>query len=181
MRQRINGTSEADRAPAFRSLVLDEIPEPDYLDMLAIALPATATTSPRIWAEEVFSVRSAPLWVRLAFGIRQLLAPLIGVPRAAQGIFAVHSERGDEALIIADDKHLDFRAAVGVDPAARLVRVTTAVRLHGWSGRLYFAPVALAHPVVVRSMMARAARRLARAGRATRAEHAEPRLESERG
>lgn len=178
MSQRINGTSEADRAPAFRSLVLDEIPEPDYLDMLAIALPATATTSPRIWAEEVFSVRSAPLWVRLAFGIRQLLAPLIGVPRAAQGVFAVHRERGDEALIIADDKHLDFRAAVGVDPAAHLVRVTTAVRLHGWRGRLYFVPVALAHPVVVRSMMARAARRLARA---EHVEHAEPRLESERG
>jgi hypothetical protein len=31
------------------------------------------------------------------------------------------------------------------------------VRLHGWRGRLYFAPVKLVHPSVVRGMLRRAA------------------------
>lgn len=35
----------------------------------------------------------------------------------------------------------------------RLVRVTTTVRLHGWRGRLYFAPVRLVHPIVVGAMI----------------------------
>jgi hypothetical protein len=42
------------------------------------------------------------------------------------------------------------------------VRVTTAVRLKGRRGRLYFAPVQLAHPVVVMSMLRSTRRRLAR-------------------
>ncbi|MEV7963018.1 DUF2867 domain-containing protein [Oerskovia paurometabola] len=58
--------------------------------------------------------------------------------------------------------HLDFRCAVGFDGAARLVRVTTVVRLHGWKGRAYFVPVRLAHGPVLTAMLRRAARRLGR-------------------
>ncbi|GAA1686876.1 hypothetical protein GCM10009792_03410 [Microcella alkalica] len=68
---------------------------------------------------------------------------------------------GDEALLSIEDRHLGFRVGVGVDARARLVRVVTAVRLKGWRGRVYFAPVRLAHPLVVDAMLARACRRLA--------------------
>lgn len=105
-----------------------------------------------------------PRWVAVALAVRQLLVPLLGIPKAPDDTFAVSERVGDEVLIAADDRHLDFRCAVGVDPEARLLRVTTTVRLHGWRGRLYFAPVRLLHPVVVQAMIHRAGRRLAARG-----------------
>jgi len=151
----------SDEAPAFRSLALDEVPRPDHLDVIGVPLPEGASTDPALWTRTIFSIESTPIWVRLAFGLRQLLVPLIGVrPGDPDTAFAVTRVVGEEALVEASDRHLDFAAGVGVDAERGLVRLTTAVRLHGWRGRLYFAPVALVHPAVVRSMMRRAARRL---------------------
>lgn len=148
-------------APAFRSLALDEIPRPDHLDVIAIPLPAGATTDPATWARAIFARASTPFWVQLAFVLRQLLVPLIGVRPGSTGVlFRVRRVVGEEALLAASDRHLDFACGVGVDAERELVRVTTAVRLHGWRGRLYFAPVGVVHPVVVRAMLRRAADRL---------------------
>lgn len=154
--------------PAFWSLALRDIPQPDYLDMLAVSLPAGAHDDARRWAEELFAVASMPAWVRLAMGVRQALVPLLGLRPAPRDIFLVRDVLGDEALIAADDAHLDFRCGVGVDRDARLVRVTTAVRLKGARGRLYFAPVRLVHPIVVMSMLRRTRRRLALRGESMR-------------
>lgn len=71
-----------------------------------------------------------------ALALRQLLVPLIGVRAAPRDTFAVRQVDGDEALLAMDDRHLDFRCGIGVDRETRLVRVTTAVRLKGWRGRL---------------------------------------------
>jgi Protein of unknown function (DUF2867) len=154
-----------DDAPAFRSLALDEVPRPDHLDVIGVPLPEGASTDPALWTRTIFSVESTPVWVRAAFGLRQLLVPLIGVARGdPETVFTVRRVVGEEALVVASDRHLDFACGVGVDPRRRLVRMTTTVRLHGWRGRLYFAPVRLVHPVVVRAMLRRAARRLTPAG-----------------
>ena len=153
---------DARDGPAFRSLALDAIPRPDHVDVVAVTLPAGATTDPAEWTATIFSIASTPIWVRLLFGLRQLLVPLIGVRPGVPGTaFAVRRVVGEEALVEASDRHLDFAAGIGVDEERRLVRLVTVVRLHGWRGRLYFAPVALVHPAVVRSMLRRAARRLA--------------------
>ena len=156
----------ASTAPVFRSLVLDEIAAPDYLDVIAVPLPPRASTDPELWARELFTLASTPVWVRVAFVMRQALAPLIGVPRGDRSTaFAVQRVVGEEALIVTRDRHLDFACAIGVDTERRLVRVVTAVRTHGWRGRVYFAPVSLAHPIVVASMLRRTAARLGRVGR----------------
>ncbi|WP_430333609.1 DUF2867 domain-containing protein [Rhodococcus sp. ACT016] len=147
--------------PAFWSLALEDIPRPDFVDVVAAPVPPGATDDPRVWAETVFAGDSSPAWIRLAFALRQLLVPLIGVPRGGRDIFAVSRVEDGEALISVDDRHLDFRAGVAVDPETRLVRVTTVVRLKGWRGRVYFAPVSVVHPVVVQSMLRRACTRLA--------------------
>ena len=146
--------------PQFHSLALAEITEPDFADVIVGILPPGASLDPRVWAETIFGIAGAPRWVRAALRLRQLLAPLIGVRRASNIVFAVKQIEGEEALIFAPDSHLDFACGIGVDAAARLVRVTTAVRLHGWRGRLYFAPVSLLHPMVVQSMLKRASRTL---------------------
>jgi hypothetical protein len=149
------------RQPAYWSLALIDIPAPHYADMMIGVLPAGASEDPGVWAETLFSLRSMPGWIRAALVVRQALAPLIGVPRASLDVFHVRETTGDEALIAADDVHLNFRCGVGVDRDARLVRVTTTVSLKGWRGRLYFLPVRLAHPIVVHSMLARAQKVLA--------------------
>lgn len=143
------------------SLALRDIPHPDFADAAIASLPEGTPTDPEIWAREAFSVSGMPRWVVAALAARQLLVPLLGIPEAPDDTFAVRERVGDEVLISADDRHLDFRCAVAVDSVARLLRVTTAVRLHGWRGRLYFAPVRLLHPVVVQAMIRRAGRRLA--------------------
>ncbi|GEL95952.1 DUF2867 domain-containing protein [Cellulomonas composti] len=160
------GPAQAQReAAAGWSLALRDF-APDYADTSIIALPAGAPTDPAQWARTVFGIRSMPVWIRGALLLRQVLAPLIGVARAPRDTFAVDEIRTDpagrgEALISADDAHLDFRCGIAVDAAAGLVRVTTNVRLHNRRGRLYFLPVRALHPIVVDSMLRRAARNLA--------------------
>ncbi|NLF04938.1 MAG: DUF2867 domain-containing protein [Actinomycetales bacterium] len=154
-------------APRFRSLAFVDLPRPDFADVVIIARHPRTPEDPEAWARAIFSPDSAPGWVKALFGLRAVLAPLIGLEGAPQGVFEVDRVEGEEALISADDRHLDFRCAVGVDVEAGLVRVTTAVRLKGWRGRVYFAPVRLLHPTVVEAMLRRAARRLAREGLAT--------------
>lgn len=144
--------------PTFTSLAFDEIPSPNYADCFIVVLPDASPIDPAVWARAIFSTTSMPFWVRIALGIRQLLAPLIGVPKASRNIFSVNMVFGEEALIAVNDRHLDFRCAVGVDVDQRLVRVTTTVALKGWRGRAYFWPVRIFHPLVVHAMLTRAQR-----------------------
>jgi len=144
------------RTPSFWSLAFVDIPQPDFADVIVAVLPAGATSDAGVWARTFFSVAAMPPWVRASIAIRQLLAPLMGVPRAnLDEAFRVDFAGGEEATLSVDDVHLDFRVGVGVDSEARLVRITTAVRLKGWRGRLYFLPVRIGHPLVVQSMLAR--------------------------
>jgi hypothetical protein len=147
--------------PALVSAVFKNLPVPDWADVVLVSVPATAADpGPAGWARAVFDVRRCPGWVRMLFGVRQALVGLIGIERADRSAFEVSAVHGDEALILTQDRHLDFGAAVAFDPAARLLRVVTAVRLKGWRGRLYFAPVAVLHGPVTRAMARNAVRNL---------------------
>jgi hypothetical protein len=153
-------------APAFTSLALRDQPPPDWADVVVESLPAelVGLTDPAQWAREIFSARSLPPVVVALMGARQLLAPLAGASRGTGEVFTVRDVAGDdgEALIAYPDRHLDFRASVGVDATSRLVWVTTAVWFHGWRGRTYFLPVRFLHDPVTRAMTRRAVERLAR-------------------
>jgi hypothetical protein len=135
------------------SLALRDIPTPDYADAIIVPLPPGSPADPALWARRLFSRRAMPRWVVGTLALRQVLVPLLGIPRAADDVFAIREQDGDEVLLAADDRHLDFRCAIAVDRVARLLRVTTTVRLHGWRGRLYFLPVRMLHPHVVRAMI----------------------------
>jgi hypothetical protein len=148
--------------PRFVSMAFDDMPRPDFADVVVVPIPGDGTLTvcdPRWWAAAVFDTASAPAWIKLFFVIRQALVGLIGVSPGRASVFAVKEVRGEEALIAANDRHLDFRAAVGVDASRGLLRITTAVRLHGWRGRLYFLPVSLLHEPITRSMARAAVRR----------------------
>jgi hypothetical protein len=147
------------------SIALRDIPQPDYADATIAVIGPQASIDPAEWGRMLFGRDAMPRWVLVAMALRQVAVRLIGIPPAARDVFRIREVVGDEALIAADDRHLDFRCGVAVDAGMRLVRITTTVKLHGWRGRLYFAPVRLVHPIVVRSMVRGAARRLERDAR----------------
>lgn len=149
--------------PAFSSLAFGE-GRFDHGDVVFVPVPPEVTVDPRVWAETLFLRSAIPTPVQALFGVRMIFAALLGLRPAPTGVFDVREVVGDEALIAFDDDHLDFRCAVGVDAARRVVRVTTVVRLHGWRGRLYFTPVSLLHPLIMQAMLRRTRRALCAAG-----------------
>lgn len=148
------------------SIAFADIAEPDFADTVFVKVPGNRPIpeDPASWANRIFSVSSAPGWIRILFGIRQRLVGLVGIKKGESTVFAVQRVENGEALISANDTHLDFRAAVKIDCESRLLQVTTVVKLHGWKGRLYWAVVSLFHGPVTRSMMTRAAGRFSQSG-----------------
>lgn len=105
-------------SPAFRSLAFTAGDRFDYGDVILIAKPPSTSDDPREWAETLFSLEAIPVVVRALFGVRMALAPLLGLRPAPSGVFDVREVSGQEALMVFDDDHLEFRCAVGVDAAA---------------------------------------------------------------
>lgn len=140
---------------ATTSLAHRALPSADYTHICAVPVPLERrgfiATDPAALARQVFDVTRMSGTVRTLFALRQRLVRLIGITPAARDVFRVSEVCGSEALIAVDDRHLDFRAAVGSD--GDQVRVVTRVRLHGWRGQLYFLPVRLLHPAIVRAMV----------------------------
>lgn len=146
-------------APTFHSLAFRNQPPPDWADVVLTALPSRSTGSAQYWAEQVFSFEHGPKPVLVLLMLRQQLVRLLGINQSSPDVFAVREVQGDEALIVAEEPHLTFRCAVGVDHGSGLLRVTTAVWLHSRRGKLYFAPVSVLHDPVTRSMMVKAVQR----------------------
>ena len=130
----------------------------DWSDAYAVGLPAGARRrDPQEWADAVF--RAPPMWVRVLFGVRELLVRGMGIERAGSNVFTTVSRTDHEVLLGVDQHHLGFRASVLVEPDR--VVLSTVVELHNRRGRAYFALVRRLHPLVVRRMLARAAKQIA--------------------
>ena len=85
-------------------------------------------------------------------------------PDGNAACFPVLARDDGEIVMGEGDKHLDFRVAVRLEDGGHgqeLVAVTTWVHYNNWLGPTYFFFVRPFHRLVVRIMMARAARRLA--------------------
>ncbi len=100
-----------------------------------------------------------PLSVRVLFGVRELLVRLVGIERGGSHVFDTVARSFDEVLIGVDQAHLGYRASVLVE-RDRVV-LSTVVELHNRRGAAYFALVRRIHPLVVRTMLSRAAQKLA--------------------
>ena len=143
-------------------LLATALPRVDWADAYAVPARPGAPTDPQVWADAVFG--DPPPWVLGLLGLRQLLVGFVGIDRAGAKAFATVARSGDEVLLGSDERHLDFRVSVRRGPTR--VVVTTVVCLNNARGRAYSALVRLVHPTIVRAMLARAAHRLSRPGRA---------------
>jgi hypothetical protein len=144
--------------PLNGRLLADALPDADWSDAYAVLIPAeTPRRDPQEWADAV--LHAPPAWIRLLFGARELLVRAAGIERAGEHAFDTVSRTDDEVVLGVDQSHLGFRASVLVE-RDRVV-ITTVVRFHNRRGAAYFALVRTVHPLIIRSMLARAALALA--------------------
>ncbi len=144
--------------PPSTELLAHALPFVDWSDAYAVGLPTGARQAdPQEWANAVF--RSSPsLLVRLLFGARELLVRGVGIEPGGRHVFDMVARTDHEVLLGTDQAHLGFRASVLVEPDR--VVLSTVVELRNRRGRAYFALVRRLHPLVVRRMLARAARKM---------------------
>jgi hypothetical protein len=113
-------------------------------------------------------------WIRLLLGLRDTLVAGFGVKTTQEvrrAAIADNAERIDffrvlarsdrELILGEDDRHLDFRLSLLLrarpDGSGDELVATTDVRCHNPLGRLYLAPIARFHRLVVISNLSRAA------------------------
>lgn len=140
------------------ALLATALPRVDWSDAHAVEVFRRAPADPQVWADAVF--RDPPRWVTAVLALREAGVGLLGIARARPSTFDTRARTADEVLLGTDEHHLDFR--VSVLRAPERVVVSTVVALHNRRGRWYFGLVRHAHPVIVRAMLNRAARRLSR-------------------
>ena len=134
-----------------------------------------ASTDPETLARFIFAQQ--PRWVGRLMGVRDLLVAGFGLKTATQlqdpavaghhprvGIFRIHETRPHEIVLGEDDRHLDFRLSVLLEPvpaaggAAAQVVLSSVVHCHNRLGRLYILLIAPFHRAVVQATLRRAAR-----------------------
>ena len=142
------------------ALLAGGLPRVDRADAHAVARPRGSTADPQAWADAIFH-GPAPAWWAALIRVRDALVGPLGFVRSDADPFATVAAAPDEVLVGGGDRHLTFRASVLVE-ADRVV-LTSIVHLRDAAGRAYLAPVWRVHPLVVRSLLSRAAGRLSEA------------------
>jgi hypothetical protein len=144
--------------------------EADFADAFSVDLPETASADAETLARHVFEQQ--PGWIAMLLSIRDILVRPFGLKRAADlrsrggdriSIFRIFERYQDEIILGEDDRHLDFRVSVLVQPAyegrsPRLI-VTTLVFYNRLLGRAYIALIAPFHRLVVRTSLDQAQKR----------------------
>ncbi len=144
-------------------MAMDELlPGADFADAWRLedipAAPALAV------AQRAFA--HAPRWVDLLMVVRTLAVAPFGLKTGHQtggtrriGMFPVLSQTDARIIMGMDDKHLDFRLVVDVEPTVdnlAAATATTLVRTHNLGGRLYLRLIMPFHRIIVPAMLARA-------------------------
>jgi hypothetical protein len=142
-------------------LLAHALPHVDWSDSYAVAVPDGAHgRHPQEWADAIF--RSPPPSIRLLFGLREALVRAVGIEGGGRHVFDTRSWSPSEVLLGIDQRHLAFRASVLV--AGDRVVLSTVVDARSGRGRAYSAVIRRIHPIVVRTLLGRAVRRICTSG-----------------
>ena len=142
------------------ALLAGALPHVDWSDAYAVSVPSDVPQrDAQEWSDTIF--RGPPPWIRVLFGVREVVVRPLRIERGGSHVFATVARRPDEVLVGTDQRHLRFRASVLTEPDR--VVVSTVVQLCNRRGQVYFALVRRIHPWVVRAMLTRAARQPAAA------------------
>jgi hypothetical protein len=138
------------------TLLADALPRVDWSDAYAVSLPDGPAGHPQEWADAVFA--SPPLWIGMLFGVREVVARLAAIEPGDSHVFDTIASAEHEVLLGTDQGHLSFRASILLEPTRAVL--STVVQVHNRRGRAYSLLVRRVHPVVVRTMLARAAQEM---------------------
>ena len=132
-----------------------------FADSFAVTVD-DRTLDARRAAEKMFA-RNPP-WLDALLRLRNILVAPFGLKTSGEnepsnggmiGLFPVLSETSDRLVAGFDDRHLDFRVVVDVEPShpGHQVTATTLVKTHNLLGRAYLAVVLPFHRLIVRSLL----------------------------
>ena len=118
---------------------------------------------------------SSPKWIDGLFALRNKLVSLVGLKTGESdlsreeiiknfrgekgekvGLFQVFDRNENEIILGEDDKHLDFRVSLFIEPADVIEKnliITTTVNFKNAFGKLYFLPVKPFHQIIVPAML----------------------------
>jgi len=145
--------------PSSATLLAGSVRAPDLRDAFALRVPDGTSIDPQDWADRVF--RDLPRPVMVLLRVRNALVGLVGIDPGDTSAFDTLERTDREVLLGTDERHLDFRASVLVEPGrdcTTVVTVSTVAAVRSRAGRLYLGVVRFVHPYVVRSMLRRAGR-----------------------
>lgn len=145
------------------SLPHPDLTEADWADSYAISLDRS-DLDPMQVATDLMG--RAPRWVGVLLAIRNRIVGLVGLKSAELeltgpdkiGGFPVMDRNEQRVLLGFDDRHLDFRIIVAVEPegsAHQQVSLTTLVKRHNLFGRIYILVVTPFHKLIVKSFLKR--------------------------
>jgi hypothetical protein len=120
---------------------------------------------------------SSPKWVDKLFGFRNKVVSVLGLKTSVEttnrqeqldnfkceageqlGLFKVFSSTESEVILGEDDKHLNFRISLFIEPhktekGKKNLTIATVAEFNNWFGRLYFLPVKPFHKLIVPAML----------------------------
>ncbi len=107
------------------------------------------------WVGALLKIRN---WIVGVFGLKSAELELTGQDKI--GGFPVIDHDGERVLLGFDDKHLDFRIIVTVEPedaGHQQVSLTTLVKRHNLFGRIYILVITPFHKLIVKTFLKRVA------------------------
>lgn len=147
--------------PAFTAA----LPGCDFADAYSIAV-----ASPPVDARKAAALAfggALPGWATALMRLRNAAVGRLGLKTAApRSGFPVLRESAEEVVMGLDDRHLDFRVLMRVEPgldAGSRITLTTALRRHNRFGHAYLAVIMPFHRLIIRSLLRRLARQLVQA------------------
>lgn len=148
----------------------------DYMDSFSGILPDEHLNIDTAKVGKAF-FGSGPEWIGKLFSFRNAIVKRLGlktpetvIDRQKQlnefkcevgerlGLFQVYHRDEKEVIIGEDDKHLDFRVSLYLQPNEnnlheKTLTISTVVKFHSWLGQLYFFPVKPFHRLIVPTML----------------------------
>jgi hypothetical protein len=147
----------------------------DYIDSYCAELTDNERNIDLSEVSRLFIQASSPRWVEMLFAIRNSVVKIFGlktsedIPLNQQsdfesckqgdrlGMFKVYDKTDNELILGEDDKHLNFRVSLLLQPLENSVKkelaITTVVKYNNWFGKLYFLPVQFFHGLIVSSLL----------------------------
>ena len=155
-----NPSKNYDYVDSFKGELMDEKQLIEPIDVAK----AFFSTAPN-WVSYLMALRNKIVAI---FGLKttnnSVLSPqeqlnnFKGEPNEQLGLFKVFSKTNNEIIMGEDDKHLNFRVSLYLEPSKneafkKDLIISTTVEFNNWLGKLYFLPVKPLHQLIVPTML----------------------------